>query len=120
MRKVLILFLLLLFASIVSFSQEKAEYCIVRVTYSVKPNNLDSKLSIDFGTNINHSLKGIIENGKGGTITVNNADGTVTVVKDEIDIFSVLNKYGFVLINSYTMTLLDKSYANFIFEKKLK
>lgn len=97
-------------------AQEKTEYCILRVTYSVKPNNLESKLSIDLGSNANHSLKGIFENTKGGTISVNNADGTVTVIKDEIDFFTIINKYGFKLIDSYTMTILEKSYANFVFE----
>jgi len=114
-----IVFILLVLVTTTLVAQEKTEYCILRVTYSVKPNNLDSKLSIDLGSSANHSLKGIIENTKGGTISVNNADGTVTVVKDEIDMFSILYKYGFKFLNSYTMTLLDKSYTNFIFEKKI-
>lgn len=113
-----LIFIFLSFFTTIVVAQEKTEYCILRVTYSVKPNNLDSKLSIDLGSNANHSLKGIFENTKGGTISVNNIDGTVTIIKDEIDFFTIINKYGFKLINSYTMTLLDKSYANFVFEKK--
>ncbi|HOU98008.1 MAG TPA: hypothetical protein PLP65_04095 [Bacteroidales bacterium] len=113
-----VVFFIFLFVATSLVAQEKNEYCILRVTYSVKPNNLDSKLSIDLGTNSNHSLKGIFENTKGGTISVNNADGTVTVIKDEVDFLTIISKYGFKLINSYTMTLLEKSYANFIFEKK--
>ncbi|NMC98407.1 MAG: hypothetical protein GYA62_01605 [Bacteroidales bacterium] len=111
-------FIIFLFVATNIVAQEKNEYCILRVTNSVKPNNLDSKLSIDLGTNSNHSLKGIFENTKGGTISVNNADGTVTVIKDEIDFLTIISKYGYKLINTYTMTLLEKSYANFIFEKK--
>lgn len=117
MKKLLVVFFIFSYANI--FAQEKIEYCILRVTYSVKPNNLDSKLSLDLGSTANHSLKGIFENTKGGTISVNNADGTVTVIKDEIDFFTIISKYGYKLINSYTMTLLEKSYANFIFEKKI-
>lgn len=116
MRKFVFILFVLFATTLVA--QEKTEYCILRVTYSVKPNNLDSKLSIDLGSNANHSLKGIFENTKGGTISINNADGTVTVIKDEVDFFSIISKYGFKLINSYTMTLLEKSYANFVFEKK--
>lgn len=111
-------FILLFLVSTILVAQEKTEYCILRVTYSIKPNNLDSRLSVDIGSSENHSLKGIFENTKGGTISVNNSDGTITVIKDEVDFLTIINKYGFKLINSYTMTLLEKSYVNFIFEKK--
>ncbi len=113
-------FLIVLFFSVLTIqAQEKAEYCILRVTYSVKPNNLDARLSIDIGTDVNHStLKGIFQNNKGDSINVNNPDGSVTVIKNEVDFFSVINKYGFNLINTYTVTLLEKSYTNFVFEKK--
>lgn len=113
-----VLFTLMLFSIFIVNAQEKKEYCILRITYSVKPNNLESKLFVDFGTDANHSLKGIIENTKGGIISINNTDGTVTVIKDEVDFLNIISKYGYKLINSYTMTLLEKSYANFIFEKK--
>lgn len=116
MRKIFLIFLI--FFATTLFAQQNTEYCILRVTYSVKPNNLESKLFVDLGSNANHSLKGIFENTKGGTISINNVDGTVTVIKDEVDFFTIVSNYGFKLINSYTITLLEKSYANFVFEKK--
>ncbi len=99
-------------------AQEKSEYCILRITYSVKTQGLESKLMIDLGNQINHSLRDVFENSKGGTISIKNSDGTVTVIKDEIDFLPVIERYGFKLKDVYSMTLLDKSYVNFIFEKK--
>ncbi len=100
------------------FSQDKSEFCILRITYTVKTAGLDAKLQLDLGSNPNHSLKDIFENTKGGTITIKNIDGTSTVIKSEIDFLTVIQQFGFYLKDVFTMTLLDKSYANFIFEKK--
>jgi hypothetical protein len=114
-----ILFLVMLLNASVLFAQEKCEYMILRVTYSIKPNGMDSRLEVDLGTSPTHSLKGILENGKSGTLSLHHTDGTVTVIKNEVDFFNIIQTYGFSITNSYSFTVLEKSYANFVLVRKM-
>ncbi len=98
---------------------KKIEYCILRITHSVKPGDIESRLSIELGDFPNHSLKGIFTNTKGGTISVNQPDGSVVVIKNEVDFLNFISKYGYKLEQTYTFTLLEKLYTNFIFKKEL-
>ncbi len=99
-------------------AQDKCEYLILRVTYSIKPTGMDARLEIDLGTSTTHSMYGILENSKGGNISLKHPDGSVTIIKNEVDFFNIIQTYGFIISNSFSFTVLEKSYVSFILVKK--
>ncbi|MCX7953573.1 MAG: hypothetical protein N3A01_00105 [Bacteroidales bacterium] len=117
MRVVIITIISLFITGSCLFSQKK-EYFILRVTYLIKPARIECKLEVDLGTKA-HTLKNIIENTSDGALKIKNDDGTIFIIKNEVDFINFIQKYNYKLINSYTFTQLDKSYVNFLFEKDL-
>lgn len=115
-------FLLLVLLGLINFSslhaQSKTEYCILRIVNTVKTTGVESKLFIDLGSSQTHSLKNVFENNKNGTISVKNSDGSTTIIKDEVDFLPIIEQYGFKLIEVYSNSILEKSYVNYLFEKK--
>ncbi len=101
-----------------SNAQSKVEYCILRIVNTVKTTGVESKLYLDIGSSKTHSLNGVFENNKNGTITVKNSDGSTILIKDEVDFLPIIERYGFKLIKVYSNSILEKSYINYLFEKK--
>lgn len=100
-------------------AQQKSEYCILRIINTLKTTGVESKLSIDIGSSKEHSLYNVIENNKNGFVVLKNSDGSTLVIKDEVDFLPIIERYGFKLVQVYTSSILDKSYINYLFEKKL-
>lgn len=114
------LFVFLLLGSLQTLqAQQKSEYCILRIINTLKTTGVESKLSIDIGTSKEHSLYNVFENNKNGFVVLKNSDGSTLVIKDEIDFLPIIERFGFKLIQVYTTSILDKSYVNYLFEKKL-
>jgi predicted SPOUT superfamily RNA methylase MTH1 len=119
MKKILLIFAIfgLLTCSNIQ-AQNKTEYCILRIVNTIKTTGVESKLYINIGSSQIHSLKGVFENNKNGTISIKNSDGTTTIIKDEVDFLSIIERYGFKLIEVYSNSILEKSYVNYLFEKR--
>ena len=109
-------FFLVFFTS--SYAQKTIEYVILRVEYYKKSYGLDSRLTIDLGTNTNHSLKNTIENSYGGAIRVTQSDGTVIILKNEIDFLTTLNNLGFQLIYNFPIEIAGRRMVQYLLEKK--
>jgi hypothetical protein len=116
MKKFALLFLMTI--SYFSYSQNQTEYCILRITNSIKTTGIESKLYLDIGTNQTHSLKNVFINNKNGTITVKKADGSSLIISDEIDFLNIIEQYGFKLIHCYSTSVLEKTYVSYLFEKR--
>lgn len=118
MKKWLFVFILMV-ALQTSHAQQKSEYCILRIINTLKTTGVESKLSIDIGTSKDHSLYNVFENNKNGYVVFKNSDGSTLVIKDEVDFLPIMERFGFKLIQVYTNSILDKSFVNYLFEKKL-
>ncbi|MCX7862669.1 MAG: hypothetical protein N2449_06715 [Bacteroidales bacterium] len=105
--------------SLFIYAQQKTEYCILRIVNTLKTSGIESKLSIDIGNSKEHSLYNIVENNKNGFVIFKQADGSTITIKDEVDFLAIIEKYGFRLVQVYTTSILEKSYINYLFEKKI-
>lgn len=116
MRLVLTSILIFVFCLSVN-GQTKDEYLILRVSHYTKKHGLDSRLTVDLGTNENHSLKNIIENSQLGSVKISRSDGTVNVLKNEVDFLNIMSDFGFSMKESYVVEISGIKYTQYIFVK---
>ena len=125
MKKILFIsFLLICVLPFHSFAQKKSEtqnpeYIILWVTHALKQSGIESRLEVNIGHMNGHSMKGILTNGESGTVSFN-IDGTTTVVRNEVDFFTIASSYGFKLFNVEVTDMSGKKYFQYILIKEIE
>lgn len=96
------------------------EYFMIRVTHLYKNDRIMSELSIDTGEMFPNSLKGKIVEGEGNSIKVNADDGKILVFHNEVDILNYLSTIGWDLVCANPVTILNKTYVEYLFSSDIK
>lgn len=104
-----------LFVSITQVLAEKVEYASVRVQYGATISGYKYKLYLDIGNSGDHSLSGYVTNQEDKVI-IKDDRGKYEFTSD-IDLLNYLAKYGWRVIKTGEIDILDQHFYTYLLEK---
>ncbi|HIP35755.1 MAG TPA: hypothetical protein EYG85_02760 [Crocinitomix sp.] len=111
MKKVLLIVLLLGITSL-TFSQKTTEYLSVKVQYGLKVSGFVTDIWVDIGDSGRHSLSGEITN-KDGVVEINGKKYT-----SEIDLLNYFGSIGWEVYSVRKVKILNEEYDLYLLVKK--